>query len=68
MSEQFNYKQIPSAEVLEMRWQQVLSQFELWTQIWAENPELAKKSGTRVEELMMPLDAVQQRYAQSWLI
>ena len=58
----------PSAEVLEERWQQHLAQFELWTQIWAENPDIAKRSGARVEELMMPIDAVRQRYAKSWSV
>lgn len=54
---------LPSADVVQERWLNALAQFELWTQIWADNPELAKKAGIRVEELMMPLSAVQPRYA-----
>lgn len=54
---------VPAAEVLQERWLNILAQFELWTQIWAANPELAKQAGTRVEELMMPIAAVQARYA-----
>ena len=55
---------VPSAEVIQERWLNILAQFELWTQIWAANPELAIQAGTRVEELMMPIDAVQARYAR----
>ena len=58
----------PTADQIEQRWQQSLAQFELWTQIWAENPDIAKRSGARVEELMMPIDAVRQRYAKSWSV
>jgi hypothetical protein len=54
---------VPAADVLQERWLNVLAQFELWTQIWADNPELAKKAGARVEELMMPIEAVHSRYA-----
>ena len=52
----------PTADQVQERWLSALAQFELWTQIWAANPELAKKAGSRVEELMMPLEAVQLRY------
>ena len=38
------------------------TQFDLWTQIWAANPELAKQAGSRVEELMMPIEAARARY------
>jgi hypothetical protein len=57
---------VQKAQMLEERWQQILAQFELWTQIWAANPELVKRSGSRVEELMMPIEAVRQRYAEQW--
>lgn len=67
MTEQTFTKQtltgVPAAEVLQERWLNILAQFELWTQIWAANPELAKQAGTRVEELMMPLERVHARYA-----
>ncbi len=56
----------PSAELIEARWQQSLALFELWTRIWAEQPEIALRAGPRVEELMMPIDAVQRRYAARW--
>ena len=68
MTEQTFTKQaltgVPAAEVLQERWLNILAQFELWTQIWAANPELAKQAGSRVEELMMPIEAVQARYAR----
>lgn len=54
----------PTPEQIEARWQQSLALFELWTGIWAEQPELARRVGRRVEELMMPIDAVQARYAR----
>ncbi len=67
MTEQTFTKQtltsVPAAEVIQERWLNILEQFELWTQIWAANPELAKQAGSRVEELMMPIEAVQARYA-----
>lgn len=67
MTEQTITKQaltcVPAAEVLHERWLNILAQFELWTQIWAANPELAKQAGTRAEELMMPIEAVRLRYA-----
>lgn len=56
----------PTAEVVSERWLQSLAQFELWTQIWLENPEITKRAGVRVEELMMPLKEVQDRYANGW--
>ncbi len=56
---------VPTAQQTEERWQQSLAQFELWTQIWRDNPELAKQAGKRVQELMMPLSEVQQRYLQA---
>jgi hypothetical protein len=62
MNDAFYRIPVPSAEEVEQRWQQSLAQFELWTQIWVKNPELAKRAGTRVEELMMPLEAVRERY------
>ena len=56
----------PSAETVNERWLSALAQFELWTLIWSDNPQLAKKAGARVEELMMPIEAVQYRYAKNW--
>lgn len=66
MSERDRCSAIPTAQEVNERWLQALAQFELWTKIWADNPELAKKSGSRVEELMLPRDVVQQRYASHW--
>ena len=68
MSEPIVQKVLPSltAEIVNERWMNALAQFELWTSIWADNPQLAKRTGARVEELMMPLEAVQQRYAKHW--
>jgi hypothetical protein len=57
---------VPTAQELDQRWQQSLAQFEVWTEIWKNNPELAKQAGRRVQELMLPIEAVQQRYAKSW--
>lgn len=50
------------AALMDARWQQALAQFELWVSIWAENPQAARNAGPRVEELMMPLGQVQERY------
>ena len=55
---------VPTAEQLQRRWQQSLAQFEFWTQIWLDNPTLAKQAGTRVEELLMPLSQVQANNAR----
>lgn len=57
---------VPTADIVNERWISALAQFELWTGIWSENPQLAKGSGVRAEELMMPLELVQQRYAKNW--
>lgn len=54
----------PTAEQLQQRWEQSLAQFEMWTQIWRDNPSLAKQAGSRVEELLMPIAQVQARYAK----
>jgi hypothetical protein len=66
MNDAFYQIPVPSAEELDQRWQQSLAQFELWTQIWKDNPELAKQAGRRVQELMMPLADVQLAYAKTW--
>ena len=55
---------VPTAEQTETRWLQSLAQFELWTQIWRDNPQLAQQAGKRVQELMMPLETAQKNYAQ----
>lgn len=55
---------VPTAEQLQQRWEQSLAQFEMWTQIWRDNPVLAKQAGLRVEELLMPIAQVQARYAK----
>jgi hypothetical protein len=57
---------VPTAQEIDQRWQQSLAQFELWTEIWKNNPELAKQAGRRVQELMLPIEVVQQQYAKSW--
>lgn len=57
---------VASPEVIEERWLQSLALFELWTGIWADNPDIARRAGTRVEELMLPLEAVQKRYLAGW--
>ena len=56
----------PNAEIMNERWNNALAQFELWTSIWSDNPQLARNAGVRVEELMMPIEAVQHRYAKNW--
>ena len=58
--------QTPTAAIVNERWINSLAQFELWTSIWSDNPQLAKNAGVRVEELMMPIEAVQHRYAKNW--
>lgn len=52
---------VPTSEQLQQRWEQSLAQFEMWTQIWRDNPQLAKQAGKRVEELLMPIAQVQAR-------
>jgi hypothetical protein len=59
-------QQTPSAEVVEARWQQSLALFELWTQLWAEQPSIAERAGVRVQELMSTIETVQRRYADVW--
>jgi hypothetical protein len=66
MNDAFYRIPVPSAQELDQRWQQSLAQFELWTGIWKSNPELAKQAGSRVQELMLPLEDVQRKYAKSW--
>jgi hypothetical protein len=66
MNDAFYQIPVPSAEELDRRWQQSLAQFELWTQIWKDNPQLAMQAGQRVQELMMPIAEVQRIYAQKW--
>ena len=56
----------PTSEILNERWINSLAQFELWTGIWSANPQLARSAGVRVEELMMPIEEVQHRYAKNW--
>jgi hypothetical protein len=51
---------IPSKAILDERWQKSLAMFEMWTQIWLDNPSVLAKAGQKVRELMMPLEAVQQ--------
>ena len=50
----------PSKAILEERWQKSLAMFEMWTQIWRDNPSVLMRANQKVRELMMPLDAVQQ--------
>lgn len=57
---------VPTAEMVNERWMNALSQTELWTFIWLNSPQLAKNAGTRVEELMMPIEMVQRRSAKNW--
>jgi hypothetical protein len=66
MNDAFYQIPVPSAEEIDQRWQQSLAQFELWTQIWKDNPQLAAQAGQRVQELMMPIAEVQRIYAQKW--
>jgi hypothetical protein len=48
---------------LQQRWEQFSAQFEMWTQIWRANPQLAKQSGKRVEEMMAPVAEIYRRAA-----
>jgi hypothetical protein len=66
MNDAFYRIPVPSAEEIDQRWQQSLAQFEMWTQIWKDNPQLAKQAGQRIQELMMPIADVQRIYAQKW--
>jgi hypothetical protein len=51
---------IPSKAILDERWQKSLAMFEMWTQIWRDNPSVLAKAEQKVRELMMPLEAVQR--------
>jgi hypothetical protein len=54
---------VPTVEQLQQRWEQFSAQFEMWTQIWRANPQLAKQSGKRVEEMMAPVAEIYRRAA-----
>ena len=51
---------IISAQDANLRWEQALALYSTFTEIWISNPQLAKQAGRRVQELMMPIDQVQQ--------
>ena len=65
-AESFGVLSMPTPDVVHERWVNALAQFELWTSIWSENPQLAKSAGVRVEELMMQLDEVRLRNLGKW--
>jgi hypothetical protein len=59
----FSTAHIPEA-LAQARWEQALSLYETWTEIWLSNPLLAHQAGRRVEELISTLSEVQRRRAQ----
>ena len=61
MSETTNLpRRVISAQDANLRWEQALALYSTFTEIWISNPQLAKQAGRRVQELMMPIDQVQQ--------
>ena len=63
MSEATNFTpRVISAEDANFRWEQALALYSTFTEIWINNPKLAKQAGRRVQELVMPLEEVQQRH------
>jgi hypothetical protein len=53
-------RRVISAQDAKLRWEQALALYSTFTEIWISNPHLAKQAGRRVQELMMPIDQVQQ--------
>lgn len=51
---------LPSKAMLDERWQKSLAMFEMWTQIWSDNPSVLARANQKVRELMMPLEQVRQ--------
>lgn len=49
-----------TAQDANLRWEQALALYTTFTEIWVSNPQLVKQAGRRVQELMMPIDQVQQ--------
>ena len=49
------------------RWAQALSMFDFFVEVWRVNPQLAKQSGRRIEELMLPIAEVRRRHANDLL-
>ena len=49
-----------SAEDANCRWEQAIALYLTFTEIWINNPKLAKQAGRRVKELVMPIAEVQQ--------
>lgn len=61
MSEmKYSTPKLISAQDAYHRWEQALALYSTFTEIWISNPQLAKQAGCRVQELMMPIDQVQQ--------
>lgn len=45
-----------------IRWEQGLALTQVFTEIWLNDPMLAKKAGTRIQEFVMPRAEVQRRH------
>ncbi|RYX95850.1 MAG: hypothetical protein EOO28_10610 [Comamonadaceae bacterium] len=44
------------------RWEQSLQLLDTFTQIWLDNPKLARQAGSRVQEFVMPLEEARERH------
>jgi hypothetical protein len=53
-------RKVISEQDANLRWEQALALYTTFTEMWISNPQLAKQAGRRVQELMMPIDQVQQ--------
>lgn len=63
MSELSKSKHTISAEEASLRWDQSLALISTFTEIWLDNPQLARQAGRRVQEFVMPLAEVQRLHA-----
>ncbi|MES2941446.1 MAG: hypothetical protein V4772_01100 [Pseudomonadota bacterium] len=62
MSENVIVSKTINAADAAMRWHQSLQLVSTFTEIWIQNPQLAKQAGRRVEEFVLPLVEVQKRH------
>ncbi len=57
------HSSVISSQVANLRWQQSIELYSTFTEIWIQNPQLAKQAGRRVQEHVMAIAEVQQRHA-----
>ena len=62
-----NQALVISSHDANLRWQQSIELYSTFTEIWVQNPQLAKQAGRRVQEHVMPIAEVQQRHVNDLL-